>query len=55
MYVPSQQYEEECAERRALGARVEELEGEAEASAGACCAVLCLAWRSPFHAPVTVH
>lgn len=33
VYVPAQQYEEECEERRVLGARVEELEAEAEAVA----------------------
>ena len=31
VYVPAQQYEDECAERRQLGARVDELEAEAEA------------------------
>ena len=31
VYVPAQQYEEECAERRQLAARVEEMEAEAEA------------------------
>ncbi|KAI7844763.1 hypothetical protein COHA_001645 [Chlorella ohadii] len=33
VYVPAQQYEEECEERRQLAARVEELETEAEAVA----------------------
>ncbi|KAL4443980.1 hypothetical protein ABPG75_011717 [Micractinium tetrahymenae] len=33
VYVPAQQYEQECEERRMLGARVEELEAEAEAVA----------------------
>lgn len=33
VYVPAGQYEEECEERRQLGARVEELEAEAEAVA----------------------
>ena len=31
VYVPTQQYDEECAERRQLAARVEEMEAEAEA------------------------
>lgn len=33
MYIPAQQYEDECEERRLLGARCEELEEEAEAAA----------------------
>jgi hypothetical protein len=31
VYVPTQQYDEECVERRQLAARVEEMEAEAEA------------------------
>eukprot|EP00887_Chlorella_sp_A99_P001275 scaffold14.g1275.t1 len=35
VYIPAKQYEEECEERRTLGARVEALEAEAEAATAA--------------------